>query len=767
MDVQKINKKRCRTALKGIFPDINAFSDFKADDPKISGRAIPKFIRFAKKAGLIENQSEKEFLAFIEKNSIDSSESRLQPGFSFEDLMDEITEDSSVNTLISELNVIANQFGMSKVQGSMFSRLKRDFHLNTPAKRYCIRVLCFWLGENKSLSGWNYQRVLNIPRDKFEDLKTEEKEGVRIAFRLEGRGEIIDTEDVTWLKKELAKCVSDLNMYHIDLRKITCFATTVFLNIPKKEGPPGEPRLYDAAVRDCMVIAHQVLNRFYLSERSSQQKALVIAIDAGEFINLDASLEVLLDVQLRDDPVIRLTSFVRLCSRLADNRVIFYKTPKELKTLNGNILTVWYVDCFWTCYYYDFIPCLLEDGMLPTNRNSYVKFKNALHFPSGSNITNFKALSAIHKFPQNDQLILEIAKVCVARRMFRAANLVLSTILASNPHHVVARTFRMSIFMDLAMEQTAVSLFELYFQRAIDEGTAITENCFIEDDEFYCEFGTVYYLAALRLFAILRDLQKKEWAEDRDTTITKLFTCLDNAEKYFRKGMVFSPPGIGNRCNFLLLHIYCFRKMLKADPDIFTPGSPPGDKHHIYETAGTEFIEYLGWTDLPFAATGNSEETNNGFAVEQVNLFLKQIDLLFQLYEDAVLFRISFPFTKFTFASMVFDFSPIITVRLVKRVITWLEQARVEAEKLKKDRIGVFVILSCFGRIQSPAQYVKFIDNTIAEIKVRIGDDLQEDDDFLIHKNKLDGLKLILMSLEAPVEPDILDEENREMLPAD
>ncbi|MEJ2563903.1 MAG: hypothetical protein P8Z42_14645, partial [Anaerolineales bacterium] len=30
------------------------------------------------------------------------------------------------------------------------------------------------------------------------------------------------------------------------------------------------------------------------------------------------------------------------------------------KTVDGNILTVWYVNCLWTFYYYDFIPCLLE-----------------------------------------------------------------------------------------------------------------------------------------------------------------------------------------------------------------------------------------------------------------------------------------------------------------------------------------------------------------------------------------------------------------------
>ena len=261
----------------------------------------------------------------------------------------------------------------------------------------------------------------------------------------------------------------------------------------------------------------------------------------------------------------------------------------------------------------------------------------------------------------------------------------------------------------------------------------------------------------------MRGIHERDASKDRDVNIKKLFECLDNAEKYFRKGTVFSPPGIGNRCNFLQLHIYCFRKMLDADPDLFSPDKSLADRHGIYETAGTEFIEYLGWTDLPFSETGNFEEKNNGFAVEKVNLFLKQIFVLFQLFEDSVLFRIAYPSIKFTFASMVFDFSPLITVRLVKMVINLLEQARVEAEKLKKDRIGVFVILSCFGRIQSPDQYIKFIDNSITEIKGRIGDDLNKDDDFLIHKEKLDGLKLILMSLEEQVEPDILAVENCEL----
>ncbi len=744
-----------KMALLGIFPNPKAFYDFKQDDQEVAQKALPEFINFAHSNGLIKRPDEKSLVDFIEKNQDCIKDTAVQRGFSFEDLIEEITKEGSVNTLVNELNIIANKFKMAKVQGSMFSRLKRDFNLNTSAKRNCIRILSFWIGENRSYLGWDYKTILKIPRIREKELKIEEQEGVRIAFRLEGRGEIIDTDVVEWLKTELSKCITDLKLYHVDLKNITCFATTVFLNIPKKEGPSGEPRLYDVAVRDSMFIAHQILNRFYLSDYSSQQKALVIAIDAGRFVDLDASLQVLLDVKLQDDPEIRLTSFVRLCSRLADNRVIFYRTPKELKTVNGNILTVWYVECFWTYYYNDFVPRLLEDDMLPTTRKTHVKFNNALYYPYARDTVSFKALSIMHKFPKNDMLILEIAKVCVARRMFRAALVILSTILASNPRHMVAKTYRMSIFLDLAMEQTEFSLFELFHQRAIDEGESIIENCFIEDEEFYCEFGQVYYMGALRIFSILKS-GRITAADNEKITLKNVFYNLNEADKLFRKGTVFSSPGIGNRCNFLQMHIYCFKKMLENDQSLYSSEKALIDTNNIYETAGTEFITFLGWTDLPFTGTIDSDVPDDILAARQVNLFLTQILALFHNYENSALFRITFPNTQFTFASMVFDFTPYITVRLVKTVLSLLEQGRTEAEKLIKERIGVYVILSCYGRIHSPERYIRFLDQAISIIEDKVGEDIEEDDDFLIDKSKLDGFKLILLSLEAEVEPGIL-----------
>jgi hypothetical protein len=754
--MKNIDKKaeKIKKALLGIFPNIEAFLEFKQDDPEISNRAIPEFIKTACNNGLIKKENEDAFIAFLEENRSEPDKNDLPAGLTFEDLMRDITEGSSVNTLIAELNLIARQFRMSNVQGSMFSRLKRDFHLNTPAKRNCIRILSFWIGKNRPFLNCTYETIFEIPRGRDLDFALEEVEGVRIAFRLEGRGEIIDTDVVEWLKSELSKCMNDLKLYHIDLQKITCFATTIFLTIPKKPGRSGEPRLYEEGVRDSMTIAHQILNRFYLSAYSSMQKALIVAIDAGRFVNLDASLQVLLEVKLPEDPAIRLTSFVRLCSRLSDNRVIFSRTPKELKAASGNILTVWYVECFWTFFYYDFIPCLLEDDMLPTTHITHAKYKNALHYPYEKDTIELKTLFAIHKFPENDLMILEIAKVCIARRMFHAANTVLSTILASNPRHMVARTLRMSIFLDIAMEQTKYSLFELYYQRAIDEGNAITEICSIEDEEFYCEFGAVHYLVALRMFSILKNNTIKDVDKD-DVNIDKIFEFLDKAEKLFRKGTVFSPPGIGKRCNFLRIHVRCFKIMLKKDPELYLPGKPLIDRNNIYETVGNEFITFLGWTDLPFTEETDSRE-NKALATDQVNMFLRQIVALFQIYESSVHFRHTFPSTKFTFASMVFDFSPFITVKLVKLVISWLEQARVEAEKLKKDKIGVYVLLSCFGRIQTAENYITFIDMAIKKIKIVVSSDLDRDDNYLIDKEKLCGLKLILLSLEDKVEPGII-----------
>jgi len=99
-----------------------------------------------------------------------------------------------------------------------------------------------------------------------------------------------------------------------------------------------------------------------------------------------------------------------------------------------------------------FIPILLTEKMLPTTKESFIRFKKSLCIPDQREKNTHIALSAIHRYPQNSFLIIEIAKICFFRKMFHVANMIISSLFASNPQHVVARSLRMQIFLNLALE---------------------------------------------------------------------------------------------------------------------------------------------------------------------------------------------------------------------------------------------------------------------------------------------------------------------------
>jgi hypothetical protein len=742
MKLSREQSKKDKAALWGIFPSKETFSDFKRDDKDVSDQAVPKFIKYARERNLIEAENEKSFLDFIEKNSLDFNlgKRNIPEGFTFSDLIEEISEKNSVNTLIKWLNRVADQFDMPEVQASMISRLRKNFNPNTPTKQNCLRILAFWICKNYPQRGWNYENLLKICQDTPE---VKEHEGVRIAFLLEGRGSIIEIKAVDWLTTELSKCIKDLKLYHIKPKHLKQYATIAFLDIAKQKGTSGQPRLYNQAIRDSLALAHQITVRWALSEHCDQQKSVIIAIAAGEFVNLDSQVQALLGAKLPGDPLIRLTDFARLCARVVDVKVTFFEKPNELELPNNNILTVWSLDCFWTFAYYDFIPELLKEDMLPTTRQAYEEFKESLYFSDEKEDSKYRVLSSIHRAPQNTLLILEVAKVCASRRMYHEADTILSVALASNPLHMIARTFRMIILLNLALEQSKFSVSLFFFKRTIREGVFIEENCNIKDEEFYCEFGLVYFGMALRIFMILR--RKEDGILDEKHVNQKaVMRLLRKAETCFEKGATLSPTGIGNRSVFWQLNVFCFRNLLKKDTALFETDEPIRDKHNIYEKFGADFFISLGWTDAAL------------YPRENMDKLMKRLLREVSVYKNSVLLRTFFPNIKFSFASVLFDFIPQLTVGIVKMVIGLLDEARSDAENLNQYTDGIYSIVNCFSQIQSPPHFIRCINNAIEVIEETLNDDLTKPDDHLIDRENLSGLKLMLLNIDEKIESGVL-----------
>ncbi len=736
-------------ALLSIFPVKKSYFDFKDDAPKISKNAVSLFIQYAKLNGLIINESEEDFIAFIDQNSAYPDKLEPSVGYTFPEILDEALGRKSVNSLINRLNNIAEKFNMMKVLASMFSRLKKDFNPNTTKKRNILRLFSFWLGLNQPQLGWNYEMLRKLPRFEAVELTYKEKEGVRVAFSLRSMGDIINNEAVEWLQKELKKCINDLELQYINWKKISFTLSTAYLNIPKKSGPSKVPRLYQQAILDCLSITHQMAVRWILSDYCESKIILYTAIAAGEFDdNLETSIQALLSAKLKNDPPIRLTDFAYLCARISGAKIIFYKDPKEIETYTGNSMAVWTVKSFWSYFFYHFIPKLLEENSLPTTKKSFLEFKSTIYSGDSAEKKSFKALSAFYKFPNSSLLGLEIVKVLIARRMFYEADEIISIILSLDSNHLIARCNRLEIYRHLTITQNDMEVSCQTFKRGLDESLYIEKYCVADADAFSL-IGLLHFSRAIQLLVFLR---KKNTSKNMDISrkviMDDIMVLLQNADLYFRKGRSIS--AIFNiRIEYWIKQAGLFMKLLtdcKTHTDICNLFVGVDNNDH-WKKISFNFWKAKGWIDEFWF-----EKLTNLQVEEFLNRLLNEADNFFKTSPSSHFV----PSAKFIFAMELWDNLPIISVGIAKLLISMIEDSIRDANKLKKYGIGVFSNVSCFSQIQGLEHFIECAEKTIAKMKAALKDDLLKEDSHQVKSKKINSFKIIALNFDEEVKPGVI-----------
>lgn len=735
-DNQKGDAK-LKSAMINMFPSKNSCFEFKNDAGRDFTDSMETLIDFAKTNELIADETEAAFLNFIETNRVSFESTELPEGYSFSKLLNTVLGERSVNSLIVRLNGFAKQFKMMPVQASMFSRLKTDFNPNTRKKRNLLRLFAFWLGFYEPQLGWHYEMLLKLPRKEPAAPIFKENEGVRIAFSLQAAGDILDHKAVEWLKKELRQCIQDINLTHIGLNKISFTLSTAYLDLPKAAGPSGEPRLYAQSIRAGLALAYQMSIRWSLSEHSNQQRAMIIAITAGPFDQAEKYIQALLSAKMSGITTIRVTDFVRLCAKVADVKVIFSQQPEELDVgIVGMPLKLWHVDCFWTLYF-DFVTSLLQDDMLPTSRESYEKFKNALFFPDQFSVES-KALAAIRKFPKDSLLVIEIARVLIIRRMLYEANEVLSTILASYPLHVVARTCRMVIYEYLFLQQADDPVMaEKFFLRATAE-VAILERYHAEEAEIYMESGLVYYSRAVQLINNLRKARDKK---GRAADVEEIKKMLKRSVSFFNRGTAMLAT-VDLRAETCKRMAKTLQEMMEIDATAVISNQPIVDEQDIiYNVAIAQYKE-LGWL-------------KNNTPEEQDAFFSRLSNVMVQFSEKSSVTNWS-PSIKCISASQFWSILPSVNVLIVKTILAFYGEAIKEAELLSKYGIGIYESSGAYTYIQTPEHFIqnarKFIDLLMGVVK----DDLDKADDYIIDRDKIRRLALPFVLLDDKIESDII-----------
>jgi len=726
-------KNHFHEALSRMFPSVESLEEFKKERIDDGESTLMQLAAIGASCGYLGDQTESELVHLISSMAL-SKPSARHNSMSFSDILNQIAQGASTENLLNRVNTIAEDLDFPKIQVAMISRMKQGGGLKTTKQKWALRLLSFWIGLQRPHLPYDYHWLVESFNHVPDTATLTEDEGVRIDFTFAQNNEIIDFQMIDWLKNELLVCIRDLNLYRMTGDKVHFFSTTTAtLLMDKDKGPAMEPRLYSRAVRCALVIAHQILVRWALSPVNKRQNPMVIGITAGQFSRLQWQMQTLVSARLEENFNVRLTDFSKLCACLTDTKVVFSPTSSSCPMINGQNLSFWTVRHFWFLYY-DFVPRMLDEDMFPKDKPSSLDFSRLLQFPDHEKVNSGNLiLEAIRKNPQNDALIIETALVCLAKRMYTEAGSILSMLFASNPYNPVARTLRMLVFLNMAMGQTDNGLFELYFDRAKKEADFTLKYC-REEEELWCEWGLLFWTRAFFGLKTLRN----NWVTEphkRDSIKIRLLDDLKEAETCFQNGMIFSPTV--NRPGFWIVHLRSLMELIRLDPTITEKTGPIKDRHGIYGIESVKFFISLGWLDPAVISMTDQREL-----LIHLNLFVERMTEAIEAYYGSVHLRMYKPNVAFSIATVLWDFSPIITVKIAKIVLEWLERSRFNATQVLGSQTGLFSIISWYSQIQDPEHFIDCIDRAMGRINAVVKSSLHLHNDTVIDPATLDGLKL-------------------------
>ncbi|MFZ1986014.1 MAG: hypothetical protein WAU91_16465 [Desulfatitalea sp.] len=487
-------KERAACALMAVFPTADSYTRFAGHSENQA--ALQSFVAYAARNGIIDGPEESALQAYIAGNAR-SAEACTPPNhLGLEDFFDQkealLELTLSARALTDRINtlILEHRIALPKVSNSMMTRLKKEV-ADTPHKQNVLRSLAFWLGHDRAHLGvhLNYETLLKLCRGAKP--QAEHKEGVRIGFALYSRGDVIDHEIVGWLKKELKSYIEESigRFSYGRWGKVRSHdITTLYVDFPKEERV-SNPAFYRQCLISAVSLAHQLCIRWALSKYCTQNRFLSIGIAAGDFAVLDNYLLPVLNAKLPGDPVIRLTDYARQCVLINDIRALLCGRPSEITLFNGETLTIWWVVGLWSTLYFDFVPDLLTDKMLRNDETSVAALAGMLWSPENGGAESkpsagTNAIATFFRFPHNSLLGLEIAKTLYYRRRFWEALEILRIVLSLDPTHLNARTLRMVLFRNLALDAPTYTVAEGLFKQAHQEAQFIQHSCEFQSEDF-------------------------------------------------------------------------------------------------------------------------------------------------------------------------------------------------------------------------------------------------------------------------------------------
>ena len=721
-------KERAAAALMAAFPTLESYALFAANSE--NKEILPALIAFAAKNGLIAADAAGSGLEAFIRGQARTPEACMLPGhLTFEDFFEQkemlLELNLSARALSDRINnlIAEHRIGLPKVSNSMLTRLKKEA-ADTTHKQNVIRSLAFWLGHDRGHLGpqWNYESVIRLCRGGRQQV--DHREGVRIGFALYSRGDVIDHDIVGWLKRELKRYIESAigRFAYGRWGKVRSHdITTLYVDFPKEERL-STPASYRQCLRSAVSLAHQIAIRWALCEYCSQNRFLSIGIAAGDYAVLDNYLLPVLNSRLPGDPVIRLTDFARQCVLINDIRALLCSRPSEITLFNGETLTIWWVVGLWSTLYFDFVPDLLEDRILGPDDQSALDLTHLLWSPAVSDASSAaeeggNAISTFFRFPHNSLLGLEIAKTLYYRRRFWEAIEILKIVLSLDPTHLNARTLRMVLFRNLAIDAPSFAIAEGLFTQAYQEALIIQQTCSFQAEDFYCEYAVVYLAQAMTTLRYLRQGKGSiQGAEQSPQLIQKVLACLDQAQTLFSTGMMVSPTGI--RANYLLNSVNILKAVLKSDARLFSDPDRPIDASH--DTVKQPTLDYH-W-QIGYLRAGLS--TQRPYEI---------IEKIYQnnivTHDDSISLQAYRPTTYFCTAVAWWDLFPVRTVAGAKSALQMLNNAATIADVMAQKDICIYSFTRTYGEMIPAAEFIRHMQKAVRMIEYQAGGDLSARDD--------------------------------------
>lgn len=670
-------------------------------------------------------------------------------GITFGKVLETVAE-KSVNALLLNLNPISRKFGLDEIKGPMLSRMKSNA-FNPKLAKQCdvLRILAYWIGKKFPERGWHYERLCALPRDTVRESRTcKETEGVVVIFKIrENRKDaIVESKEIDWIEAGIMETVSELGLSGMfgkkDIEKSSMVSYR--MKLAKSPGLSGEPRLYGAAMRNALAIAHQMVVRWFLSETVNPRNRFEIILFAGQFT--DANLPFLAAKSDFEGCRVYLTDFACQCCKITDMKIMIGKTPDHI-TINGvNKVNLWILEYFWSHRYFELYSGLLKENILPVSEREQNEFRCELYIPDGHDIKKFKALKIIRRFPHNMLFIFEVVKALMARRMLREADMILSNLAGLDQYNVLVRIFRILIYANLALDQSLLATSELTFKRAIEEGRFITKY-YDGEPELWHALSRTYIARGLRHLSSLR--KDGLAGESRSNVEKRMFESFEQAEKASFKGITASTAGQDPNNSFLFITTRCLRMLVKTDPSLADREKKPElrDVHNVYQKTALSLFLMNGWLTAPSDKCRAESEILGNIPDSEIRNFLKFAVKIVDHVQFLALSRHYLPSAKYSSCCFFWDLMPKLTVGVCKKVRQWLMDARESARYLSENRLAVDVIAPLFPK--DPEAFQRTMDKTIDTINSLIPKKewQKDDDDFLDESVMREVSKVKLMLL--------------------